>query len=378
MKKKKTTDKAKDVDIHQIYKKLKDTKCSVVCFRFPYEKSVNLIAQWEDGIEKEGDPYFIFHPFLENENNPEVRITPQLWIRDNEILTGNLSDISFKKIEPPIFKTPVEENKKEKYLNQLNRLIRLLNEKPEIKKVVLSRDKWIPKPEPFNEFSFFEQLCFHYPTAFIYMIYSPASGNWIGASPETLVSTDKDKLRTMALAGTRNDDNWTEKEKNEQEIVERYIVNLAAKLDLTMIHRDGPKTHDTGNLLHLRTDFEFDISQVSPSFLEQLIDEFHPSPAVCGYPKQEALRVIREFESYDRAYYSGYLGLREKQSSQIFVNLRCMKVLSNEIQLFAGGGITPTSDALAEWEETEAKTQTLLSVIEKMQNLAGNNGKTIE
>ena len=70
---------------------------------------------------------------------------------------------------------------------------------------------------------------------------------------------------------------------------------------------------------------------------------------------------IKDIEKYERAYYTGYLGLvtPEKEIS-LFVNLRCMQVFKNEIALYLGGGITKDSNAEKEWAETNFKAETLL------------------
>ena len=85
----------------------------------------------------------------------------------------------------------------------------------------------------------------------------------------------------------------------------------------------------------------------------------HPTPAVCGLPKEKALDLIYKTEPYDREYYAGYLGMVEKDTVDFYVNLRCMKIYENTAALFVGGGITANSVAKKEWEETELKAETL-------------------
>jgi isochorismate synthase len=90
----------------------------------------------------------------------------------------------------------------------------------------------------------------------------------------------------------------------------------------------------------------------------------HPTSAVCGMPMEKSLAFLRAHEGYDREYYSGYLGpVRINNESQLFVNLRCMQVSSGRARLYAGGGVLGESDPEKEWQETELKMNTLLSVI---------------
>ena len=111
----------------------------------------------------------------------------------------------------------------------------------------------------------------------------------------------------------------------------------------------------------------------------------HPTPAVCGYPKQKAKDFILQNETYSRAYYTGFLGeLNLKQSktrntnrrnvennayatvktySNFYVNLRCMQFKDDKALIYVGGGITKDSVAENEWEETLNKTKTIGNVL---------------
>ena len=116
-----------------------------------------------------------------------------------------------------------------------------------------------------------------------------------------------------------------------------------------------------------------------------MLESLHPTPAVCGFPREKAREFILENEYSDREFYSGFLGEinlkqevkrssnrrnQENQAyasilnqSQIFVNLRCMKLVEGEAEIFIGGGITADSNPTAEWEETVNKSYTIKSVL---------------
>ncbi|MFB1039347.1 MAG: chorismate-binding protein, partial [Polaribacter sp.] len=100
--------------------------------------------------------------------------------------------------------------------------------------------------------------------------------------------------------------------------------------------------------------------------LEELIRALHPTPAVCGLPRELARTFLFENENYDRSFYTGFLGELNLQdskdtakSSALFVNLRCMRIQNNKAAIFVGGGITKDSDAANEWEETVFKAKTM-------------------
>ena len=97
----------------------------------------------------------------------------------------------------------------------------------------------------------------------------------------------------------------------------------------------------------------------------------HPTPALCGLPKQEAKQFIIKNEGYSREFYSGFLGEINKDfefntagKSDVFVNLRCMKLDKNEAHLFIGGGITKESNPLNEFQETINKSQTIKKILQ--------------
>jgi isochorismate synthase len=76
------------------------------------------------------------------------------------------------------------------------------------------------------------------------------------------------------------------------------------------------------------------------------------------------MNYLLETEKHNRSYYSGYLGpVNLDERMLLFVNLRCMQVLADKLVLYVGAGITSESVAEDEWDETEIKADTLLSVI---------------
>lgn len=237
-------------------------------------------------------------------------------------------------------------------------------------KVVLSRPKLRPYPSNFSPLELFRKLCKVYPTAFIYAFYLPKIGFWMGASPETLISVDQHRIfRTVALAGTQayqegmplNQVSWTQKEIEEQALVSRYIINCFKKIRLREFEEEGPKTVRAGNLLHLKTNFKVDMQATNfPQLANVMLELLHPTSAVCGMPLAEAETFILENEGYPRGFYSGFLGpVNIANSTDLFVNLRCMQLLSQHICLYAGAGITEDSIPEKELRETEIKCQTL-------------------
>ena len=223
-------------------------------------------------------------------------------------------------------------------------------------KLVLARISRQEHPRQ-NPESLFFYFCQKYPRAMVMLLDTPQTGTWIMATPEILLEQQKSLLRTMALAGTmpfsEGFPEWSEKNKHEQNIVERYIENIISPF-CDQIIKDGPQTVRAGNLMHLRTDFRFHLkSKVSTA---ELLANLPPTPAVCGLPKDEAKEFIIKNESIDRKYYSGFAGpLNLNGETHLYVSLRCMNIVDNQYIVYAGGGIMNESVVEEEWKETELK-----------------------
>jgi isochorismate synthase len=169
----------------------------------------------------------------------------------------------------------------------------------------------------------------------------------------------------MALAGTQKarGDNplknaaWTQKEIEEQALVSRYIVNCFKKIRLREYQELGPKTTVAGGLLHLKSEFLVDMRATNfPQLGSVMLKLLHPTSAVCGMPKENALDFLDSEETFDRTYFSGFVGpVNLDGETDLFVNLRCARLENNEALLFAGAGITEDSVPEKEWEETELK-----------------------
>jgi isochorismate synthase len=98
--------------------------------------------------------------------------------------------------------------------------------------------------------------------------------------------------------------------------------------------------------------------------LWEFVDTMHPTPAVAGQPKEDAIRFIKKLEPHDRDYYTGFLGpVNQNVEIDLFVNLRCLKVTPAYLSLYVGGGITLDSDPADEWDETGWKVESLLKII---------------
>ena len=234
-------------------------------------------------------------------------------------------------------------------------------------KLVLSRSTRQIKGDDFDLFETFERACSSYPTAYVYVCYTEKSGLWLGCSPEVLLQGSANAWQTVALAGTQqlNKSNnplvWDQKNKLEQQLVTDYIQSQLDTMGIENTHSDAHNSV-AGNLVHLKS--EFNCFPSATDKIGRVVKSLHPTPATCGLPKEEALQFILTNENFNRGYYAGFCGMIDKDKNvDLHVNLRCMQVYDNYLELYAGGGILSESILNAEWCETEYKLQTLLAII---------------
>lgn len=231
-----------------------------------------------------------------------------------------------------------------------------------IEKVVLSRRQAYSGVhiEPMDTFN---RLCKSYPGATVYMIYRTGKSLWMGATPECLVETQGNNVKTMSLAGTRlagQSGSWGTKEREEQNVVTRDITHMLQVLGCKHLTIEGPSVMNAGPVEHLCSIIQ---GEKNGSSSEEIARALHPTPAVGGLPRAQASTFIRQREGYDRRFYAGYFGFTEEERSVYYVNLRCLEWSANGLLCYAGGGITSKSDSTQEWQETEQKLKTLERVI---------------
>lgn len=283
---------------------------------------------------------------------------------------GDLKEISFSDFQNLNFLSSnlsselfdfQEENQVE-YQQKLENVIYFIKEN-NLSKLVISRRKLVD----FEIFSVdlnqtFLKLCQSYPNAFVYFFIKD-DRCWIGAFSEVLGKFNKktSEFETMSLAGTLPvEESWTSKELEEQKPVTLFIKNILKNF-ASEVNESETYDHISGNIKHLRTDFKAKIEKFD---LENLIAELHPTPAVCGIPKDFCQKAIENFETHPRKFYAGYIQVETAQTIQYFVNLRCAEFFKNAALIYVGGGITAESSPEKEWRETELKSQAILKNLE--------------
>jgi len=339
-------------------------KLPFVIYKKPNNDAVIGLFQKNDTLFEINDfteKGFVFASFDGN----QTYIIPE---NQSEIIRDSINYSAIHSIEK---KLDLEHNSaKNNFVNLVNKGIQAINSN-EFKKVVLSRKESIDVVE-FNLILAFENLVQLYPTTFVYCFYHPKIGSWLGATPEQLLKADESNFRTIALAGTQKDKGsneviWTNKEIDEQQYVTDYIVEKLATVALD-VKVSKPYSIKAGSIWHIKTDISGTLK--SDFGLQDVIKLLHPTPAVCGFPKDKSKAFILENEHYDRTFYTGFLGELNSSfsdefiSSDLFVNLRCMEIQDSIAHLFMGCGITKDSEPEKEWEESVNKSATMKKIVE--------------
>jgi len=320
----------------------------------------------EDIDNKHG---FVIAPFESAKTNEVILLNDDFVIKDQRGLT-ELEDylLTLPELKSRSKLTNHQLSKNE-YLEKAQYLIEKIKS-GKFKKIVLSRVLVMELANAINYSKFFDELCEKYQNTFVYFLYTPETGIWSGATPETLLKKENNRLETMAVAGTRllSDYNiepeWDEKEKEEQHLVSIYIENLLSELGVKDYDINGPETITAGKIVHLKTSFSINLEYLKDR-LGIFIKGLHPTPAVCGLPKADAYHLIEKAETHKRKLYTGFIGpWNLDKESKLFVNLRCAEFTDNKILAYVGGGLTKDSIPIEEWQETKNKSRTLLSVVE--------------
>lgn len=369
-----------DQNIHNLIDCLTRSNFSFAIYRLPWTDECNFVMQTDSEVETlndltdlNGKKGFVIAPFCISEEHPLVLIRPDITAFDWNEISQSLSSfkytdaiLSCKKTIGQPMSTLTEKERYNRYSDAFNRFMEPLQKKS-FKKLVLSRPAFYPLNESFSPLETFVKACNEYPRMMIYLCHTPSTGTWMGSTPEIILSGHAQDWKTVALAGTmpitteQEPANWSDKNKEEQALVAEYIRKIVKKHGRKMTEK-GPYTARAGQLVHLKTDFQFQLKETG--FLGDLLKELHPTPAVCGLPKAEAYAFIPQNEGYERRYYSGFIGwLDPEGATDIYVNLRCMEIRANEAKLYAGGGILASSDVQSEWEETGEKLKTMKNIL---------------
>lgn len=321
-------------------------------FSLPDSAEIHIIIQRDSDVETPRPEGLVMAPFTEHEDNPTIYIRPDFL---GPIEALDLFDFEYMHFEDSGYGVELfTRASRSAYLESCEELVERLKS-GDAKKTVLS----IMDPRPYNGTytDIFLEAAKDYQKAFVYLLQAPGVYTGVGASPEVLLEREGDNCRTMSLAGTRRKggEPWDEKEREEQDIVTRHILEGLSEAGIDDLEFSDPYDDEAGPLIHLRSDILFKTEKNDRAVLDIL----HPTPAVCGQPTRVARELIGEYEEHDRRYYTGYIGISGGRFSRYFVNLRCIEKRDYYALCYAGGGITASSVPESEWQELVNKLEVM-------------------
>ena len=343
-------------DLEEVFRKLLSAGQAFVFFRLPKKKTVHCHFQ-DDASLTFTDDLKIKGFLMSRFDSP----LPAAYI-------SNKNHLKFE-YEPPSFEpkdqiASIHSKNKTSFVNMVN-ITKKAIASGRLKKLVVASK--ITINQKVENLQFFSHLLTLYPNAMVYFWHHPKGETWIGASPEQLFSVQSGRLITMALAGTLPYNihevyDWGDKEKKEQGWVKETLQrNLEDFFPSSVLQCSETYTRRAGNLVHLCNDLSVEAQNINPTLL---LKKLHPTPAVGGIPVDEGMRFLADHENLDRAYYTGFFGpVMGEDQIDLFVNLRCAKIISKGIVLYVGAGITEDSEPEKEWEETLNKSKTLLAAL---------------
>tara|TARA_R100000027_G_scaffold61554_4_gene52992 strand:+ start:5686 stop:7107 length:1422 start_codon:yes stop_codon:yes gene_type:complete len=269
------------------------------------------------------------------------------------------------------------------YRERVNRVLEAI-EGGDVSKVVLSRWMELEAEREFRPLETLRGLREAYQDCFAFSYSRGKGASWIGATPERLIQLRDGRFSTEALAGSAPrggslaEDTLMGREllSSDKDLREhQYVIDAirAVLLELGLDPEVGEHPHllRLSNVQHLRTPISGAL-QPRRSLLE-IAEKLHPTPAVGGAPREQAVSLIRELEPFARGLYTGFLGWEKPGGDgEAVVALRTARMEGRTARLFAGGGIVAGSDPEKELKETEIKLEAMAKALGALEeNRAG-------
>ncbi|NJD22468.1 MAG: isochorismate synthase [Melioribacter sp.] len=256
--------------------------------------------------------------------------------------------------------------------NKINNALKKISD-GKLSKVVLARYKDLQFIEHQNILSLLQRLEENFENCYTFA-YRNGDSVFLGASPEKLFKISDGYIETDALAGSiprgtniEEDENYaaellhSDKNIAEHKSVVDFILKQLTPVTEKILFDSQPSIKKYKNIQHLYAQIRARLKQDTNLF--SLLELLHPTPAVCGTPKSEALKTINDLEEFDRGMYAGVLGwFSLENEGEFIVGIRSALLKEGLLRAFAGCGIVEGSESLSEFNETELKLRPILSL----------------
>ncbi|NJK35504.1 MAG: isochorismate synthase [Oscillatoriales cyanobacterium SM2_2_1] len=246
-----------------------------------------------------------------------------------------------------------------------------------LKKVVLARALEVCAKSPWQHWGVLSRLQKQFPNCFNFLLESPDRRLFLGASPERLFQIESGRLTCDAIAGSIErgenptqdqilaDSLWhSDKDRHEHALVVQSICDRLRQCGLAPHPSDHPQLLKLANVQHLYTPIQAQLPQTSLQQVFSLLQSLHPTAAVGGEPRQQALDFLTAWEPRDRGWYAAPVGWLDGSGRATFaVGIRSAYLAGDRAELFAGAGIVAASRPEDETAETLLKFTAMLDAL---------------
>ena len=254
------------------------------------------------------------------------------------------------------------------YRSALDRALELV-ERGELQKLVLAVRHQLVLDGPLDPLSLLSHLRRSQPGSCRFLLQRSEREALVGASPERLLTLRQGQLRSDALAGTAplgepaDDLLQSRKDRHEHELVVETITAVLQKAGLEPRRPRRPRLARHGSLVHLHTPVTATLRGQAPLTLAEAL---HPTPAVAGLPRREAMAWLRSLEPFERGHYAAPIGWIDTEGdTDLRVAIRSGTLRGRQLELTAGAGLVRGSHPERELQEVALK----LGVLQQQLNL---------
>ncbi|MGE7928103.1 isochorismate synthase [Lysinibacillus xylanilyticus] len=262
---------------------------------------------------------------------------------------------------------------KEPYLASIDQVTALIKQK-KADKVVIARSLALQFKEQVSSPQVLSQIIHEQPESYLFGL-ERQELLFFGASPERLVKVEKGRAFSSCVAGSiKRGKTADEDEAYGQSLLNdsknggehQYVVDMIAETFrencIEMKIPDSPRLLKIRDIQHLYTPVEGQLN--SEATILQLTKSLHPTPALGGVPRKEAMEAIRKYEPMNRGLYAAPIGWVDAEGNGEFaVAIRSAALLKDKAYLYAGGGIVADSEPQSEYEETLVKFRPMLRAL---------------
>ncbi len=244
-----------------------------------------------------------------------------------------------------------------------------------VRKVVLARTLDVRPRQELDPIDVLGHLWEANPGSHVFFFEPRAGRVMLGAAPETIATLRRGVFHATAVAGSiRRGATEQErrelatrllasaKDRAEHRIAVEDMVERLARVSTSVRAAEEPQVLVLPEILHLETEIRARLGEGTT--VVEMLAALHPTPAVCGEPRDAALELVAREEPFERGWYAGPVGWFDLEGNGVFAPaLRSAIVTDGVWRLFAGAGIVAGSSPEAEWTETGIKLEPMLRAL---------------